>query len=76
LGLKTGIVGWIVLGLLLLAVFGLTFVRTPEAIMKTLGGISRDVRCYSVLVHILFLAVVGLGLFVRKSRDGSVRKTV
>jgi hypothetical protein len=60
---------WIVLGLLLLAIFVLTFMKSPEAIINMLEGVSRDVKSYSALVHILFLVVVGLGLLVQKIRN-------
>jgi|GEM_PF-1870643 len=60
---------WITLGLMILAIFVLTFRKSPEAITSFLEDISKDVRSYSVLVHILFLVVVGLGLLVEKIRN-------
>jgi uncharacterized membrane protein YhaH (DUF805 family) len=60
---------WIVLGLLLLAIFALTFTRTPEAITSMLETISKEVKSYSAFVHILFLVVIGLGLLVKKIRN-------
>jgi hypothetical protein len=60
---------WIVLGLLLLAIFVLTFMKTPEAITSMLETISKEVKSYSALVHILFLVVIGLGLLVKKIRN-------
>jgi hypothetical protein len=60
---------WIVLGLLLLAVFVLPFMKTPEAITSMLKSISKEVKGYSVFVHILFLVVMGLGLLVKKIRN-------
>ena len=62
-------VKWIVLGLLLLVVFVLTFMKTPEAITGMLQNVSKDVQSYSVLVHILFIVVILLGSFVKKIRN-------
>ena len=62
-------VKWIVLGLLLSAIFVLTFMKTPEAITSMLENISKEVKSYSAFVHILFLAVIGLGLLVKKIRN-------
>jgi hypothetical protein len=60
---------WIVLGLLLLAIFVLTFMKTPEAITRMLENISKEVKSYSAFVHILFLVVVALGLLIEKIRN-------
>jgi hypothetical protein len=60
---------WIVLGLLSLAVFVLTFVRTPAEITGMLETVSRDTRSYSTFMHLLFLAVIGLGLAVKSMRN-------
>src|SRR4030065_2101464 len=60
---------WIVLGLLLLAIFVLTFMKTPEAITSMLENVSKEVKTYSAFVHILFLVVIGLGLLVEKIRN-------
>jgi hypothetical protein len=62
-------VKWIVLGVLLLAIFVLTFMKTPEAITSMLENVSKEVKTYSAFVHILFLVVIGLGLFVEKIRN-------
>ena len=62
-------VKWIVLGLLLLAIFVLPFMMTPEAITSMLENISKEVKTYSAFVHILFLVVIGLGLFIEKVRN-------
>jgi len=59
---------WIVLVLVALTVFVLTFMKAPVAITAMLQGVAADVRAYSLLVHGLFLAVVALGLLARKSR--------
>jgi hypothetical protein len=60
---------WIVVGLLLLAAFVLTFMKTPEAITSMLENVSKEVKTYSAFVHILFLVVIGLGLLVEKIRN-------
>jgi hypothetical protein len=65
--MKTTIV-WIVLGILLLSVFALTFTKSPGAITGMLEEVSKDVRNYSAIVHILFLATIGLGLLISKIR--------
>jgi hypothetical protein len=62
-------VKWIVLGVLLLAIFVLTFMKTPEAITSMLENVSKEVKTYSAFVHILFLVVIGLGLLVEKIRN-------
>lgn len=60
---------WIVLGLLLSSIFVLTFMKTPEAITSMLENVSKETKSYSAFVHLLFLAVIGLGLFVKKIRN-------
>jgi uncharacterized membrane protein YhaH (DUF805 family) len=46
-----------------------TFMKSPEAIINMVEGVSRDVRGYSAFMHILFLVVVGLGLLAKKLRN-------
>jgi hypothetical protein len=58
--------GWTILALLLLSIFSLTFMKSPEAITATLMQVSTDLRSYSAFTHILFLAVVISGLLVAK----------
>ena len=60
---------WIILGLLLLAVFVLTFLKTPEAITSMLADVSRELKGYAAFVHILFLVGLVLGLLVKKVRN-------
>ncbi len=60
---------WIVLALLLLSVFALTFMKSPEAITAMLQGVSRDMKNYSALAHIVFILVLALGLFVARIRN-------
>ena len=58
--------GWTILALLLLSIFSLTFMKSPEAITATLMQMSADLRGYSAFTHILFLAVVISGLLVAR----------
>jgi hypothetical protein len=60
---------WVILGLLLLVVIGLTFVKTPEAITVMLQTVSKETKSYSTLVHFLFLAVIGFGFLIGKIRN-------
>ena len=60
---------WIVLGLLFLAVFVLSFMRTPAEITRMLEAVSRETRSYSTFMHLLFLAVIGLGLAAKRMRN-------
>jgi hypothetical protein len=60
---------WIVLGLMCLAIFVLTFMKTPEAITSMLENVSEETKSYSAFVHLLFLVVIGLGLLVEKIRN-------
>ncbi|HUL30930.1 MAG TPA: hypothetical protein VLZ03_10815 [Thermodesulfobacteriota bacterium] len=62
-------VGWIVLGVLCLASFVLTFVKTPEAITSMLETVAKETRGYAAFVHLLFLAVLGLGLLTARLRN-------
>jgi hypothetical protein len=62
-------VKWIVLGFLLLVVFVLTFMKTPEAITSILENVSKDLKSYSAFIHLLFLVVIGLGLLVKKIKN-------
>lgn len=63
------IINWIILGLLLLVIVVLTFMKSPEAIASLLENTSKDAKTYSAFVHILLLVVIGLGLFIKKTRN-------
>jgi hypothetical protein len=63
------IITWIVLGILLLAIFALTFMKTPEAITSMLQNIANELKIYSAFVHILFVVIIGLGLVIKKIRN-------
>ena len=43
--------------------------KTPEEITITLQNVSRAVQSYSLLIHILFVVVILLGLFIKKIRN-------
>ena len=60
---------WIVLGTILLVIFSTTMMKTPEEITKILTNVTRELRLFSAFVHILFLAVVVVGLFFKKNRN-------
>ncbi len=62
-------INWIVLGLLLLVIFVLTFMKTPDEITSMLENVSKEVGAYSIFVHILFLMIMGLGIFIKKIRN-------
>ena len=66
--IASSVTKWIVLGFLLSVIVALSFMKSPEAIKTMLEGISMDVRFYSVFTHILFLAVIGVGMFSVKGR--------
>jgi hypothetical protein len=60
---------WAVLALLLLTIFVLTFVKPPEAITARLMQVSTDLQGYSAVAHLLFLAVVAIGVLVARAGD-------
>jgi len=62
-------VKWIVLGVLCLVSFILTFMKAPEAITSMLETVAREAKPYAAFVHLLFLAVLGLGLLVGRLRN-------
>jgi hypothetical protein len=62
-------VKWIVLGVLCLVSFVLTFMKAPEAIASMLEMVAREAKTYATFVHLLFLAALALGLLVRRLRN-------
>ncbi len=62
-------VKWIVLGVLCLASFVLTFMKTSEAITSMLETVAQETRGYAAFVHLLFLVVIGLGLLIGRMRN-------
>ncbi|MBW2038750.1 MAG: hypothetical protein JRI46_04025 [Deltaproteobacteria bacterium] len=63
------LIKWIILGLLLLSIFSMTFMRTPQQITSMLMDVSSEVKIFSFIVHLLFLAVIVLGLIFKKIRN-------
>jgi hypothetical protein len=59
---------WIVIGLLLLIIFILSMMRTPAAITSMLANASTEAKNYSAFIHIVFLIVVVLAIFIKKLR--------
>ena len=57
---------WVILGLLLLVIFVLTLMKPPEAITETLQNVSKDVQSYSAFIHIMYVLVIFLGIFLRR----------
>ena len=57
-----------VVAFLVLVAFLLTFARTPMEIGSKLSSISMQVKVYSAVVHILYLAIIILGVFIKKAR--------
>ena len=60
---------WIILGVLLMSIFGMTFMKTPQQITGMLEEVTSGVRSFSVFVHILYLSVIIIGLLFKKSRN-------
>lgn len=64
-----GSVRWVVLGILVLTVFAMTLMRTPDEIIDMLMDIVGGTRVISVVNHVLFLLVMMLGLIFKKARN-------
>ena len=62
-------VAWSFLGLVLLFVFIITFMRTPQQIDGLLREVSGGVRNFSAFVHLAFLAVIIIGLIFKRARN-------
>lgn len=62
-------INWIILGIILLAIFSMTMMKTPEEITKTLTMVTSELRLFSAFVHVLFLAVIAVGLLFKKIRS-------
>ncbi|MCK4251350.1 hypothetical protein KAX97_07870 [candidate division WOR-3 bacterium] len=60
---------WGFLGLLLIAIFSMTLMKTPQEIAIWLTMITSQVKIYSVIMHILFLTVIIFGLCFKKIRN-------
>lgn len=59
---------WIVLGFLLTVIFLMTMMRSPEEIFEMLRHVTVQVKIFSVFTHIMFLAVIAVGLTLSKTR--------
>ncbi len=60
---------YIVLGLLLMAIFIMAMMKSPEEIAAMLSNVTRELTAFSVFVHVIFLAVMAMGLMVKKTRN-------
>jgi hypothetical protein len=60
---------WIVLGIILMAIFAMTMMKTPEEIIKTLTRVTSELTLFSAFVHVIFIAVVTAGLLFKKIRN-------
>ncbi len=65
--MKDGI-KWIVIGLLLSAIFVLSMMKPPEAITTMLANVSAEVKLYSAIIHIVFLVVIVAGVLYKSIR--------
>jgi len=62
-------INWIILGIILLAIFSTTMMKTPGEITKILTMVTSELRLFSAFVHMLFLAVIAVGLLFKKIRN-------
>ena len=60
---------WIVPGLLCIVIFSMTMMKSPEDITNMLTHVTAQVKTFSVITHIIFLAVIVMGLIFRKIRN-------
>lgn len=60
---------WGILGILLMAIFAMTMMKTPQEITITLTRVTSDLTLYSAFVHVLFLVIVAVGLMFKKIRN-------
>lgn len=60
---------WIILGIILLAIFSMTMMKTPEEITKTLTKVTSELTLFSAFVHIIFLAVATVGLLFKEIKN-------
>ena len=60
---------WIILGIILMAIFTMTMMKTPEEITKTLTEVTSELTLFSAFVHVIFLAVAAVGLLFNKTRN-------
>lgn len=60
---------WIALGLLILSVFAMTFMKTPQEITNMLEEVTSGTKIFSLIAHALFLVVIVSGLIFKKIRN-------
>lgn len=60
---------WIAVGIILMAIFAMTMMRTPGEITEMLTKVTSELTLFSALVHISFLVVVVVGLLFKKIRN-------
>jgi hypothetical protein len=60
---------WWVLGIVLMAIFAMTMMKTPEEITTMLTRVTSELTLFSAFVHVLFLVVVAVGLLFKKIRN-------
>ncbi len=61
-------VRWVALGLLLMVIFIMTMMKSPEEITSMLSNVTDQLRTFSAIVHIIFLVVMVMGLLLKKLR--------
>ena len=61
-------VKWVVLGLLLMVIFIMTMMKSPEEITGMLSNVTDQLRTFSAIAHIIFLVVMVTGLILKKIR--------
>ena len=61
-------VKWVVLGLLLMVIFIMTMMKSPEEITSMLSNVTDQLRTFSAIAHIIFLVVIVTGLILKKVR--------
>ncbi len=61
-------VRWVALGLLLMVIFIMTMMKSPEEITSMLSNVTDQLRTFSAIVHIIFLVVMVMGLLLKKIR--------
>jgi len=59
---------WVALGLLLMVIFIMTMMKSPEEITNMLSNVTDQLRTFSVIAHIIFLLVMIIGLISKKLR--------
>lgn len=60
---------WIIPALLIMAIFAMTMMKSPEDITVMLSNITVQVKTFSLITHIIFLSVIVTGLIFIKIRN-------